>query len=499
MNSNPIILVIDQGTTSTRAVLLDSESTIVGMASEVVKQIYPKTDWVEHNADQIWESVTICIIQLKEKYPALFKCITSIGITNQRETTVVWNRSNGKPFHNAIVWQDTRTADFCKNKQIFDAKIRSKTGLILNPYFSATKIKWILDKYDPKRNLCINNNINAGTIDTFLIWKFSGTKSFYTDHTNASRTLLMNIFQGNWDNELLSDFNIPLNILPEIKPSVSNFGVTSGLYFLPDGIPITGVAGDQQASLVGHRCHSLGQAKCTFGTGAFLLSHTGNKPITSESGLLTTLAATTGNELQYCLEGSVFIAGAVVQWLRDSVNFFDNSKNSESFASSADINSEVIFIPSLTGLGCPYWNSDFKGTILGLSRKTTRKEITKASLEGVAQQVSDLVEAIEKNSSRPLLTLAIDGGMTSNNFFNQILADTIGTNIQKSSDEEMTAIGAGILAGIGSGIMKLADFNNPNLQSNKSYSPVLTRETRNKNRERWKKAINSLAQFYSTL
>ena len=496
MNTDPIILVIDQGTTSSRAVLMDCSANIIALSNTPIQQIYPKSGWVEHNVEQIWESVKSTVLNLKNEHPNHFSRIASIGITNQRETTVVWDNSNGKPLHNAIVWQDTRTSEYCKDNIHLDNKIRMKTGLLLNPYFSATKIRWILNTYDPNRSLCNNNKIIAGTIDSYLIWNLTGRKSFYTDHTNGSRTLLMNIHTGNWDDELLSDFNIPKKILPEIKPSVFNFGSTTGLDFLPDGIPIMGVAGDQQASLVGHRCHSPGQAKCTFGTGAFLLSHTGDSPIKSDTGLLTTMAATTGNKLQYCLEGSVFIAGAAVQWLRDGLGLFEKASESENLSLESDHNSDIVFIPALSGLGCPYWNSDFQGTILGLTRKTTKKEITRAALEGVAHQVADLLDAISANCSNPLKILATDGGMTQNKYFNDLLAKTTGVIIQTSTNSEMTSIGAGILAGLGSGFMKLDDYNSPIKQEGKTYSPNLTSEIRLNKRNRWKKAIQALEVFY---
>jgi len=496
MSTNPIILVIDQGTTSTRAVLMDCSANIIALSSAPIQQIYPKSGWVEHNAEQIWDSVKLTILKLKKEYPLQYSQIASIGITNQRETIVVWNKSNGKPVHNAIVWQDTRTSGFCKDNIHLDGKIRKKTGLLLNPYFSATKIRWILENYDPQRSLCNNNKIIAGTIDTYLIWKLSGTNSFYTDHTNGSRTLLMNIHLGEWDDELLSDFNIPKKILPQIKPSIFNFGSTSKIDFLPDGIPIMGVAGDQQASLVGHRCHSPGQAKCTFGTGAFLLSHTGDFPIHSETGLLTTIAATTGNKLQYCLEGSVFIAGAAVQWLRDGLELFDNASDSEILSLKSDQNADIIFVPALSGLGSPYWNSDFKGTILGLTRKSTKKEITQATLEGVAHQVADLLEAIAANFTEPMKTLAIDGGMTENKFFNQLLAKITGVIIRTSANAEMTAIGAGILAGVGSGFMNLENFKAFKEEDGKTYKPDITVDKLLKKRNRWKKAIEALGVYY---
>ena len=496
MNTDPIILVIDQGTTSSRAVLMDCSANIIALSNTPIQQIYPKSGWVEHNVKQIWESVKSTVLNLKNEHPNHFSRIASIGITNQRETTVVWDNSNGKPLHNAIVWQDTRTSEYCKDNIHLDNKIKMKTGLLLNPYFSATKIRWILNTYDPNRSLCNNNKIIAGTIDSYLIWNLTGRKSFYTDHTNGSRTLLMNIHTGNWDDELLSDFNIPKIILPEIKPSVFNFGSTLGLDFLPDGIPIMGVAGDQQASLVGHRCHSPGQAKCTFGTGAFLLSHTGDYPIKSDTGLLTTMAATTGNKLQYCLEGSVFIAGAAVQWLRDGLGLFEKASESEFLSLESDHNSDIVFIPALSGLGCPYWNSDFQGTILGLTRKTTKKEITRAALEGVAHQVADLLDAISANCSNPLKILATDGGMTENKYFNDLLAKTTGVIIQTSTNSEMTSIGAGILAGLGSGFMKLDDYNSPIKQEGKTYNPNLTSGMRLNKRNRWKKAIQALEVFY---
>ena len=475
---------------------MDCSANIIALSSVPIQQIYPKSGWVEHNPEQIWDSVKQTILKLKKDYPFQYSKIASIGITNQRETIVVWDKSNGKPVHNAIVWQDTRTSDFCKDNIHLDSKIRKKTGLLLNPYFSATKIHWILENYDPQRTLCINNKFIAGTIDTYLIWKLSGKQSFYTDHTNASRTLLMNIHLGVWDDELLSDFNIPKNILPDIKPSVFNFGSTLNIDFLPNGIPIMGVAGDQQASLVGHRCHSPGQAKCTFGTGAFLLIHTGDIPIHSDTGLLTTLAATTGNKLQYCLEGSVFIAGAAVQWLRDGLELFDNASDSEILSLKSDQNADIIFIPALSGLGSPYWNSDFKGTILGLTSKTTKREITQATLEGVAHQVADLLEAIAANFPEPLKTLEIDGGMIENKFFNQLLAKITGVIIRTCANAEITAIGAGILAGLGSGFMNLENINTTNEEEGKSYKPDIEKATKLKKRNLWKKAIEALKVYY---
>lgn len=497
MKNTSTILVIDQGTTSTRAVLMDCAGNIIALNNSPINQIYPKSGWVEHDAEQIWESVKATTLNLKKQKPDHFSEIVTIGITNQRETTIVWDKSSGKPVHNAIVWQDTRTSDFCIRNNEINSTIRSKTGLLLNPYFSATKINWILENYDPAKASCNKNNLLAGTIDTYLIWKLTGGKSFCTDHTNGSRTLLMNIHNGEWDDELLSIFNIPKSILPEIKPSVSDFGTTFGNDFLRDGIPITGVAGDQQASLVGHRCHSPGQAKCTFGTGAFLLSHTGDAPIISNSGLLTTMAATTGSKFQYCLEGSVFIAGAAVQWLRDGLQIINAASESEQLGLSSDTTSEVTFIPALSGLGCPYWNSNFKGTILGLTRKTTKKEIAYATFEGVSHQVADLLDSIKSNFPNPLKILAIDGGMTNNKLFNQVLANISGVTIKMSPNSEMTSIGAGILAGLGAGIFNLKDFNTPIENKGTLFLPGLSDESNKYKRNNWKKAIKALENFYT--
>lgn len=496
--SKPLILVVDQGTTSTRALIMNPEGNILGFASEQIQQIFPKDGWVEHSPNQIWTSVQSTIATVLNNLQLSPARIAAIGITNQRETTILWDPETGNPYYNAIVWQDVRTSETCKSMAQHRDLIHQKTGLFPNPYFSATKIQWILNHIPGSGALVKSGRILAGTVDAFLVWKMSGHQQFATDHSNASRTMLMNLKTGKWDKEMLELFQIPASILPAIQPSASSYGVTKNLGVLPDGIPIYGVAGDQQASLVGHRCNLPGMAKCTFGTGAFLLQHTGDKIIYSNHGLLTTVAATLDSNLEYCLEGSVFIAGAAIQFLRDSLGLFNSSADSESQARHADKNTDLLFIPALTGLGTPYWDSNFQGTILGLTRNITKNEITLAALQGVSHQVADLVEETEILGQFGNSILSIDGGMTGNAFFNQCLSDITGIQVVKSANEEMTAIGAGLLAAAGAKILNKRELLQSKANHNEPFRPGLEMNKRLSARNRWKKAISCLRNFYST-
>ena len=496
--SSQKILVVDQGTTSTRSLVMEPDGKILGFANEQIQQIYPHNGWVEHSPNQIWNSVKSTIITVLNQLNLKPENISAIGITNQRETTILWNPKTGKPYYNAIVWQDVRTTEICKTFSHRKDFIHKKAGLFPNPYFSATKIKWILEKIRSENLSNGLNQIHAGTVDTFLVWNLTSGKSFLTDHSNASRTMLMDLETGKWDDELLNLFGIPREILPEIQPSSSLFGTTSNLDFLPDGIPIYGVAGDQQASLVGHRCNIPGLAKCTFGTGAFLLQHTGKKIIHSKHGLLTTLAATLSNDLEYALEGSVFIAGAAIQFLRDSLGFFNASADSENLAKTANKSTNILFIPALTGLGTPYWDSSFQGSILGLTRNISKKEITLAALEGVSHQLADLLEETEIIQNIGTEGLSIDGGMTANTLFNQILSNITGISMAKAHCEEMTAVGAGLLAALGAGFIDKQTFLENKNASNRSINPTLSSGERIKQRNRWKSAIQALKGFYSS-
>lgn len=472
---------------------MDANAVILDQSSEAVEQVFPRAGWVEHKPEEIWKSVGNLISQIAQRNPDKIRLLAGIGITNQRETTVVWEKATGRPIHNAIVWQDTRTSDFCKANASFAPVIREKTGLVLYPYFSATKIKWILDALDPQRTRAKNGDLLAGTIDTYLIWKISGGESFSTDLTNASRSLLMNLNTGFWDDELLRFFNVPKNLLPAPKASIALHGKSKGLGFLPDGIPILGVAGDQQAALFGHGCTKPFQAKCTFGTGAFFLVHTGKVPFPSKSGLLTTLAANQGKTLEYALEGSVFVAGSAVQWLRDNLKIIEKASDTQELALAADSLDTPFFIPALAGLGCPHWDSDFQGTILGITRKTSKADLVLATLEGVAHQVADLLEATSADIPGKLNSLKVDGGMVANPVFNQILADITGLAVEPAASPEITSIGAGKLAAVGAEI-SAGDF--PSQKGNASTIPGPGRDKFLRRRDKWKAALIALKGFY---
>lgn len=445
------IMCIDQGTTSSRAILLNHDGRLVASASREFRQIFPQPGWVEHNPDEIWDSVQGAIQDVLEKAKVKASQIHSIGITNQRETVVLWSASTGKPVHNALVWQDRRTTAECeKIKKSPDAKwIFKKTGLIVDPYFSATKLKYLLKNVSQKKDLL------AGTIDTFLIWKLTGGKTHATDVSNASRTMLMDLKTLHWDDDLLKFFKIPKSILPEIKSSSAHFGQTAELSCLPSGISITGVAGDQQAALFGQTCFESGEAKCTFGTGSFILFNTGTKIVYSKSKMLTTVAwQLEGSKPFYALEGGAFICGAAVQWLRDGLKIISNSSEMECLANSVNDNGGVTFIPALTGLGAPHWRPEARGMLTGLTRGTSRGHIARATLQAMALQNVEILKAMESDLKQSLKILKVDGGATANNLLMQMQSDYSGVEVQRPKNLETTALGAGYLAGLGSGFWK---------------------------------------------
>lgn len=494
--SSPVILSIDQGTTSTRAVLYDAATfRELGSAAKEIAQHYPEPGWVEHDAGEIRTSVGFVVTQALATSGVDAKQIAAIGITNQRETTVLWDRNTSEPIGRAIVWQDRRTTDYCRERACDRPWIQGRTGLVLDPYFSASKVRWILERDATLRMGARNAQIAFGTIDTWLIWNLTGKRTLVTDVTNASRTLLFNIHLLKWDEELCRYFGVPLTCLPEVKLSAEPLGETQGLDFLPDGVPITGVAGDQQAALFGQCAFSPGEAKCTYGTGAFFLLHTGSGPVASQHQLLTTLAAMTTAEPRYALEGSVFVAGAAVQWMRDGLNLFTKADDTLELAMKSNPAEPVLFVPAFVGLGSPYWEPEARGAMFGLTRGTTKADVARAALEGVAYQVADLIDAARQDMGAPLTALRVDGGMARNDWFLQCQADTLGLPVLRSSAGESTALGAAFLAGIGAGIWKSEDDLRKVLAEAKRFDPRLTDVERERRLGRWRKAVQAVIAF----
>ncbi|MBX9627982.1 MAG: glycerol kinase, partial [Gemmataceae bacterium] len=394
----PVLLAVDQGTTSSRAVVYDPATfAVLGSAQQELEQHYPRDGWVEHEPEDIWYSVARTVREALTAAGRSPAEVAAVGITNQRETVVVWDRASGRPVHRAVVWQDRRTTAFCRDRAADGPMLAAKTGLVLDPYFSATKLAWLLENVPNLRPAAERGDLAAGTVDSFLLWRLTGGKAHLTDASNASRTLLFNIHRMRWDDDLLRYFGVPRAVLPEVRPSAADFGATKGLDFLPDGVPVRGIAGDQQAALFGQRCFAPGEGKCTYGTGAFLLLHTGDKPVPSAHRLLTTVAATTDDAPRYALEGAVFVAGAAVQWLRDGLRLFRAAADVEELARGADPAGGVVFVPGFVGLGAPHWVPEARGTVFGLTRATTAADLGRAALEGVAFQVADLIEAAGKD------------------------------------------------------------------------------------------------------
>ncbi len=456
---NKLVLSIDQGTTGTTCLLIDSKTyQIISSADEDYPQIYPQPSWVEHNLNNIWDTVKNCTLNALKKANRPANDIICIGITNQRETTCAFDL-NGNPLANAIVWQDRRTSEFCnEKKKFFNEKYSKLTGLPLDPYFSATKMRWLLKNNSAVIEASKNKNLKFGTIDTFLLYKLSGNKCHATEASNASRTLLMNLDTCNWSDELLDFFEIKKEYLPEIKDSFSYFGETNNLDFLPNGIPITGILGDQQSALFGQNCTQEGQLKCTYGTGAFLLLNTGNKKVYSQNGLLTTVAYKTNNKVFYAIEGSSYIAGAAVQWLRDNLKIIQSSTDIESLASLVhDLNEtkNILFMPFFTGIASPYWVSEAKAAIVGLTRDSNNHHIARACLEGIALSVNDSVKTMEKDTNQSIKEIKVDGGATQNNLLMQIQSNFSNKLIFRPKNIETTAMGAAAAALVGLGQLKI--------------------------------------------
>lgn len=483
------VLAIDQGTTGTTVLLIDQEGQVYSKAYKEITQYYPKTGWVEHDPEEIWEKTLLAIhIAINSKKISKSQ-IAAIGITNQRETTIVWDKRSGKPFYNAIVWQCRRTSDICDRLKSLglSEKFRDKTGLVIDPYFSATKLAWILENVISAKE---NSNMLFGTVDTWLLWKLTNGKIHRTDYTNASRTMLFNIHSLSWDHELLDELKIPATMLPQVCPSSGDFGEVNFGDDLLDGIPIAGIAGDQQAALFGQGCFKPGMVKNTYGTGCFLILNTGEKPINSDNGLLTTLACGLNGSPTYALEGSVFIAGAAIQWLRDGLKIINNASETESLATSVSDAGGVYMVPAFTGLGAPYWDANARGAILGITRGTKKEHIVRAALESVAYQTADVMNAMEKDSGEKIKQLRVDGGATANNFLMQFQSDILGIEVNRPVINETTALGAAFLAGLAVGFWKSESELENCRQIDTIFKPNAKPEEREKLIARWREAVN---------
>lgn len=494
-----LVLAIDQGTTGSTALLVDEELTVRGRANTEFPQHYPKPAWVEHRPEEIWASVEASVAGALRQAQADASRIAAIGITNQRETTVVWDRATSRPIHPAIVWQCRRTTDICRLLKDggHEPAVRAKTGLVLDPYFSGTKVAWILDHVEGARARAEKGELAFGTIDSFVLWRLTGGAVHATDPSNASRTLLLDIERGAWDDDLLELFRVPRALLPEVRSSSEVYGVTRGLGFVPDGIPIAGIAGDQQAALFGQACFAPGEAKSTYGTGAFVLMNTGANPVASSRGLLTTIAWRLGplaeaRPLQYALEGSVFIAGAAVQWLRDELRIIDHAKEVEALARSVPDSGGVVMVPAFAGLGAPHWDPDARGAILGLTRGSSRGHIARATLEGVAHQVADVLGAMAGDSQSPLTALKVDGGAAANDLLMQMQADLVGAEVSRPAFLETTAFGAAFLAGLAVGIFESEQVIRERWREASRFRPQLSEEARAGARDAWGRGIARL-------
>ena len=461
------IISIDQGTTSSRAVVFSDKGELIGFEQLEFKQFFPNDGWVEHDPEEIWLSVVEVLNLSIKRFNLSSSDIASIGITNQRETVVIWDKKTGKPIYNAIVWQDRRTSDFCDSLKDSEDLIQQKTGLTMDPYFSASKVNWILDQVNGARQRAENGELLFGTIDSFLIWKLTKGRDHKTDVSNASRTMLYNIETNKWDEELLSLFNIPSNLLPTVCDNAYDFGYTE---LLGGKVSIGGVAGDQQSALIGQCCFEVGDVKSTYGTGCFMMINTGNEIIKSSNKLLSTIAYRLEGKTTYALEGSIFVAGSAIQWLRDGLNFFENASESEDLALQAKDNSRVVVVPALTGLGAPYWDADARGAIFGLTRDTGIPEITKAVLESVVYQTKDLLEAM-KNDNASFNSLKIDGGMVANNWFSQELSNVLQVKVSRPKIIETTSLGAAYLAGLHAGLFDTLSSLKENWSIDKEFEP----------------------------
>ncbi|HCG8431696.1 TPA: glycerol kinase GlpK [Vibrio parahaemolyticus] len=500
MTEQKYIVALDQGTTSSRAVILDHDANIVSVAQREFTQIYPQAGWVEHDPMEIWATQSSTLVEALAKSGIRSDQLAAIGITNQRETTIVWNKETGKPVYNAIVWQCRRTADICEDLKSrgLEDYVRDNTGLVLDPYFSGTKVKWILDNVEGAREDAEAGKLLFGTVDTWLVWKMTQGRVHVTDYTNASRTMLFNINDLCWDQKLLDEMGIPASMMPEVKRSSEIYGKTNIGGKGGTRIPIAGIAGDQQAALYGQMCVEAGQAKNTYGTGCFLLMNTGQEKVTSKNGLLTTLACGPKGEPAYALEGAVFMGGASIQWLRDELKILNGAEDSEYFATKVDTSNGVYVVPAFTGLGAPYWDAYARGTIVGLTRGVNSNHIIRATLEGIAYQTRDVLDAMQADSGIKLANLRVDGGAVANNFLMQFQSDVLNTEVHRPQVTEVTALGAAYLAGLAVGYWYSIDELQDKAVLDRTFEPHDDEEKRNRRYKGWKRAVKC-AQTWSEL
>ena len=490
------ILALDQGTTSSRAIIFDRKGSIISTAQKEFRQIYPNAGWVEHDGNEIWSTQAGVAAEAIAKAGLNGNNMAAIGITNQRETTLIWDRKTGKPVYNAIVWQDRRTSDYCDKlkEEGLTETFREKTGLILDSYFSATKIKWILDNIDGVRKRAENGELAFGTMDTWLIWNFTRGELHITDVTNASRTMLYNIHDGEWDQEILKILDIPENLLPDVKPSSEMYGRTKTTIFASK-VPIAGIAGDQQAALFGQRCIKSGMVKNTYGTGCFMVMNTGDKPIESKNNLLTTIAWEVNGKVEYALEGSIFIAGAVVQWLRDELGIIRNSSDVEALAKTVPDNDGVYLVPAFAGLGAPHWNQHARGTIVGLSRGSNAGHIARAALEGIAYQAMDVLNAMQADSGIDIRELRVDGGAAANDLLMQFQSDILQAPVIRPKVLETTALGAAYLAGLAVGYWADQEEINEQWQEDQQFHPEMDEQRSKVLINGWNRALNAANEW----
>jgi glycerol kinase len=495
---NKYVLAIDQGTTSSRTILFNKQGEIVCSSQHEFPQYFPEVGYVLHDPLEIWESVTQCITECLMKAKINPSQIATIGITNQRETSVVWNKKTGKPVYKAIVWQSRQTSDICEQLKEagYAETFRKKTGLLLDPYFSGTKVKWILDNVAGARELAIKGDLMFGTIDTWIVWNLTNGKRHVTDYSNASRTLLFNIHTLTWDKELCDILGVPLNMLPEVSESSKVVGMTSKNVFFGFEVPISGIAGDQQAALFGQTCFQKGDMKNTYGTGCFLLMNTGNKPVLSQKGLLTTIAWGMNGEVTYALEGSIFVGGSAVQWLRDGMKLIKKSSETETHAKEVSSSLGVYVVPAFVGLGTPYWDKDAKGAVFGITRGTTRDHLIRATLESIAYQSRDVIALMQEEAKTKLSRLRVDGGASNNDFLMQFQSDILNAYIDKPITSETTALGACYLAGLAIGFFTMDQIKNM-WGVDKVYKPNMSESLRNSLYAGWQKAVKACMMFHN--
>ncbi|THB79500.1 MAG: glycerol kinase [Desulfobacteraceae bacterium] len=497
MSEKKYVLAIDQGTTSSRVIVFDKQGQVVLITQKEFTQHFPKPGWVEHDPMEIWSSVQSVIAEAMANKLITPDSIEAVGITNQRETTVVWDRHTGLPVHNAIVWQSRQTVDICKSLKDkgLEEEFRSKTGLLIDAYFSGTKVKWILDHVDGAREKAEKGDLLFGTIDTWLLWKLTSGRVHVTDYTNASRTLMYNIYDLCWDESLLAYLTVPAAMLPQVRPSSQVYGYTDPKTFAGCEIPVAGIAGDQQAALFGQACYEKGMAKNTYGTGCFMLMNTGTTPVASQNGLLTTIAWGVDNRVDYALEGSVFVAGSAIQWLRDGLRMFPDAGDSERYAERVADTDGVYVVPAFVGLGTPYWDSDVRGCVFGLTRGTSKEHFVRATLESLAYQTKDVLSAMQVDSGIEIVKLRVDGGAVSNNFLLQFQSDILQAAVERPDCTETTALGAAFLAGIATGFWKDKDEAASSWSSNKVFSPVMEPADALQRYQGWEKAVKASMAF----